>query len=82
MSSKRSVNALAHSSVAVATANTGNPGQSIVSGNGNVAITGAVTSCTWMICAAIATFPQASVAVQVRVVVYSPLHAPDTVASL
>ena len=39
-----SVNALPHASVAVATANTGVAGQSIVDSAGKAAITGAVTS--------------------------------------
>ena len=43
-SSKLSVNVLPHSSVAVAVANTGAEGQSIVVGAGRAAITGAVIS--------------------------------------
>ena len=62
-----SVNALPHASVAVATANTGVAGQSIVVGAGSAPIVGAVTSCTLIVCAAVETLLQASVAVQVRV---------------
>jgi hypothetical protein len=61
------VKALPQASVAVATANTGVAGQSMVVGAGNAAITGAVTSCTFIVCDAVEEFPHASVAVQVRV---------------
>ncbi len=43
-SSNVSVNALPQASVAVAVANSGTAGQSIVAGAGHAAITGAVTS--------------------------------------
>jgi hypothetical protein len=62
-----SVKALPHVSVAVATANTGVAGQSIVVDPGKAAITGAVTSCTLIVWLAIEILLQASVAVQVRV---------------
>jgi hypothetical protein len=61
------VTALPQASVAVATAKAGVAGQEIVEGAGNSAITGAVTSCTFIVCEAVAAFPQASVAVQVLV---------------
>jgi hypothetical protein len=61
------VKALPQASVAVATANTGVAGQSMVEGAGKAAITGAVTSCTFIVCDAVEEFPHASVAVQVRV---------------
>ena len=62
------VNALPQASVAVAMANTGVEGQSMVVVAGKAAITGAVISCTWMVCVAVEVLPQASVAVHVRVV--------------
>ena len=62
------VNALPQASTAVAMANTGVDGQSRVVAAGKAAITGAVISCTWMVCVAVEVLPQASVAVQVRVV--------------
>ena len=58
---------LPQASEADATANTGVAGQLIVDGAGRAAMTGAVTSCTLMVCKAVDEFPQASVAVQVRV---------------
>ena len=61
------MNALPQASVAVAAANTGVAGQSIVLGAGKVAITGAVMSCTLIVWLAVEMLPQASVAVQVRV---------------
>ena len=61
------MNALPHASVAVATANTGVPVQSIVVGAGNAAITGGVMSRTLIVWLAVLRLLQASVAVQVRV---------------
>ena len=61
------MNALPQASVAVATANTGVAGQSIVLGAGKAEITGAVMSCTLIVWLAVEMLPQASVAVQVRV---------------
>ena len=61
------MNALPHASVAVATANTGVAGQLIVVGAGNVPITGAVISCTLIVCREVDEFPHPSVAVHVRV---------------
>ena len=62
-----SVNELPHASDAVATANTGVAGQLIVVGAGSDAMTGAVISCTLMICEAVDVFPHPSVAVHVLV---------------
>jgi hypothetical protein len=75
------VKALPHASVAVATANTGVAGQSIVDGSGKAAITGAVISWTLIVCETVDTFPQASVAVQVLVILYSPGQSPGVVTS-
>ena len=68
-------------SVAVATANTGVAGQEIVVGAGNCAITGAVVSVTVMVCEAVETFPQESVAVQVLMTTREPAQAPGAVVS-
>ena len=61
------VNVLPHASVAVATANTGVAGQLIVVGAGKAPMTGAVISCTLIVCIAVVVLPHASVAVHVRV---------------
>ena len=66
-STEVNVNALPHSSLAVAIANDGVAGQLIVVGAGSEAITGAVISCTLIVCEAVETLLQASVAVQVLV---------------
>ncbi len=79
---KFNVNALPQLSVAVATANTGVAGQLIVVGTGNAAITGAVMSCTFIVCEAVDEFPQASVAVHVLVMLYDPAQVPAFVTSL
>ena len=81
-SSEVSVNADAQASVAVGVANTGTAGQSMVEGAGNSEITGAVMSCTFMVCEAVEVFPQASVAVQVLTIEYEPAQVPLIVASL
>ena len=62
------MNALPHASVAVATANTGVAGQSIVDVAGKGSITGAVISCTLMVCDAVDMLLHASVAVHVLVI--------------
>ena len=49
--------------------------------SGKAAITGAVLSITFMVCEALETFPQASVAVQVLVMEYEPAQAPLVVTS-
>lgn len=76
------VNALPHASVALAVANDGVAGQLIVDGAGKAAITGAVISCTLIVWNAVDILPQSSVAVQVRVTLYSPAQSPDVVTSL
>ena len=77
-----SVKALSQASVAVATANTGSTGQLIVVGKGSELMTGAVISCTLIVCDLVAIFPHSSVAVQVRVTLYEPAHAPLVITSL
>ena len=62
------VNALPHASTAVATANTGVAGQSMVVVAGKAAITGAEISWTFIVCEAVEELPQASVAVHVLVI--------------
>ena len=57
-----------HASVAVAVAKPGVAGQLIVDVAGSAAITGAVTSCTFIVCDAVDELPQASVAVHVLVI--------------
>jgi len=49
---------------------------------GKAAMTGAVISCTLIVCDAVALLPQSSVAVQVLVTLYSPAQAPKVVTSL
>jgi len=75
------VNALPQASTAVATAKTGTVGQLIVKGAGNAAITGALLSSTFMVWEVVDVLPHTSVAVQVRVTLYDPAHAPGVVAS-
>ena len=67
VSAEVKVNKDPQASVAVATANVGVSVQEIVDGAGKAAIAGAALSTTLMVCEAVETFPQASVAVQVRV---------------
>ena len=74
-------NSLPQASVAVATANDGIAGQSMSDVNGRASITGGVISCTWIVCDAVDTFPQSSVAVHVLVTLYSPAQSPNVVAS-
>jgi len=62
-----SVNELPQASVAVATAKTGVAGQLIVAGAGSDEMTGAVISCTLIVCEAVDELPHKSVAVQVLV---------------
>ncbi len=56
--------------VAVAVANDGVAGQSIVTGAGSAAMTGAVLSMTCMVWLAVDALPHPSVAVHVRVTLY------------
>ncbi len=81
-SAEVNVKVLPQLSVAVATAKTGVAGQLIVDVPGNVAMTGGVTSCTFMVCDAVDEFPQASIAVHVLLTEYDPAHAPDVVTSV
>ena len=60
-----------HASVAVAVANAGVAGHSIVEAAGSDAITGAVLSSTEIVCDDVDELPHASVAVHVRVTEYS-----------
>ena len=75
------VNVLPHASAAIAIANTGTAGQLIVEIDGKDAITGASVSITLIVCDAVDAFPHASVAIQVRVTLYDPAHAPLVVTS-
>jgi hypothetical protein len=68
-------------SVTVGVTQLGVPEHSTVDGPGKPLITGGVVSSTLMTCAAVAVLPQSSVAVQVRVMVYSFGHEPLTVTS-
>ena len=68
-------------SVAVGVAKLGVPEHSIVDGPGKPLMTGGVVSSMVNICDAVAVFPQSSVAVQVRVMVYSFGHDPFVVTS-
>ena len=76
------VKALPHASDAVATVKTGVAGQLMVVGAGNAAITGAVMSCTLIVCACVEELPHKSVAVHVLVTLYDPAHAPLVVTSV
>lgn len=62
--------------------NEGTAGQWIMDGAGKGAMTGPVISSTLMVCDAVDMFPQSSVAVQVRVTLYSPAQSPLVVTSL
>lgn len=73
-SAKTKVKALPHASTAVAVAKTGVAGQLMTEGAGKVEITGAVISCTWMVCDAVELLPHPSVAVHILVTVYDPAH--------
>src|SRR6187551_115540 len=69
-------------SLAIAVPNDGVSGHSIVAAAGIVVNTGAVLSSTVITCDAVAVLPQASVAVNVLVTVYSLAHVPGVEASL
>jgi hypothetical protein len=73
---------LSHASVAVAVANAGAAGHSIVEAAGSDVITGAVLSSTEIVCDDVDELPHASVAVHVLVTEYSCAHVPDVVASV
>jgi len=68
-------------SVAVGVVQEGVPEHSILDGPGNPEMTGGVVSSTLMVWDAVAVFPQPSSAVQVRVTLKSPGHAPFVVTS-
>ena len=68
-------------SVAVGVVQDGAPEHSIEEGPGSPEITGGVVSSTLMTCDAVAVFPHPSLAVQVRVIVYSLGHEPFVVTS-
>ncbi len=68
-------------SVAVGVVHDGVPEHSMMDGPGNPEITGGVVSSTLIVCDAVAVFPQPSSAVQVRVILKSPGHAPFVVTS-
>jgi len=59
----------------------GVPEHSTVEGPGSAEITGGVVSSTVMVCDALATFPHASVAVHVLVILYEPGQDPGVVTS-
>src|SRR6187431_1613403 len=69
-------------SLAVAVANDGVSGHSMVVAAGNALNTGAVLSSTVITCDAVAVLPQASVAVNVLVTVYSLAQVPGALASV
>lgn len=68
-------------SVAVGVVQEGIPEHSMVEGPGKPEMTGGMVSSTLIVCEAIAVFPQSSVAVHVRVILYSPGHVPFVVTS-
>ena len=68
-------------SVAVGVVHEGVPEHSIVDGPGKPDITGGIVSSTFIICDAVAVFPQSSVAVQVRVMLYEPAQESVMVTS-
>ena len=68
-------------SVAVGVVHEGEPVHSIVVGAGSAEITGGVVSSTLIVWDALATLPQASVAVHVLVILYDPGQLPGMVTS-
>ena len=68
-------------SVAVGVVHDGVPEHSMVVGAGNAEITGGVVSSTLIVCDALVTFPHASVAVHVLVMLYDPGQLPGMVTS-
>ena len=71
-----------HASLAVGVPNDGVSGHSIVAAAGTEVNTGAVLSSTVIVCEAVAVLPQASVAINVLVRVYSLAHVPGAEASV
>jgi hypothetical protein len=74
--------AVPHASLAVGEENEGVTVHSIVISAPTPLMTGAVLSSTVIVCAAVAVLPQASAAVHVLVMEYSPAQAPGVVTSL
>ena len=66
---------------AVGVTKLGDAGHEIVVKTGKVEITGATLSITFIVCDAVAVFPEASVAVQVLVIEYEPAQAPLVLTS-
>src|SRR6187549_1803298 len=75
------VTVASHASVAVGAVNTGNAGQSTGDVCATQVIVGGVISWTTIVPLQVAVLPQSSVAVQVRVVLYVPVHEPGVDAS-
>ena len=75
------VTVASQASVTVGGANTGSAGQSTGDVCATQVIVGAVISCTTIVPVQVAVFPQSSVAVQVRVVLYVPAQEPGVVTS-
>src|SRR4249919_1162185 len=71
-----------HASLAVGVPNDGVSGHSMVAATGTEVNTGAVLSSTVITCEAVAVLPQASVAINVLVRVYSLAHVPGALASV
>src|SRR6187431_1571134 len=80
-STKVIVTVASHASVAVGSVNTGSAGQSTGEVCATHVIVGGVISCTTMVPLQVAVFPQSSVAVQVRVVLYVPTQEPGVETS-
>lgn len=68
-------------SVTVGVVHDGVPEHSILDGPGNPEMTGGMVSSTLIVCVAVAVLPQSSVAVQVRVILYSLGQVPLVVTS-
>src|SRR6187551_2155817 len=75
------VTVASQASVAVGGVNTGKAGQVTGVVCATHVIVGGVMSCTTIVPVQVAVFPQSSVAVHVRVVLYAPTHDPGVVAS-
>src|SRR4249919_3496277 len=71
-----------HASLAVGVPNDGVSGHSMVAATGTEVNIGAVLSSTVITCEAVAVLPQASVAINVLVRVYSLTHVPGALASV
>ena len=80
-STKVIVTVASQASVAVGGVNTGKAGQVIGVVCATHVIVGGVISCTTIVPLQVAVFPQSSVAVHVRVVLYVPVHDPGVLTS-